>query len=323
MLPDVHTPMDILVTGGAGFIGSHLVDRLVEAGHRVSVVDDLSTGRREQVNPGAAFYSVDITSPELSVAFEAAQPEAVFHTAAHASVIESVMDPLHDANVNVIGALNVLDQCAAHGVRRFVFSSTGGALYGEPDRLPVGESYPVRPLSPYGVSKAAAELYVDAVSRIAGMRATVLRYGNVYGPRQNPFGEAGVVAIFAQRMLHGGQPVIFGDGLHERDYVYVDDVIDANLRALEADGGVFNIGSGAGVTVRQVFDAVAAAAGYEGQPVYEDERLGDVRRVYLDASLAARELGWAARVPFAEGVRRTVASMRTGGDPTAGEGVRF
>ena len=303
--------MNVLVTGGAGFIGSHLVDRLVESGHRVAVADTFATGSREHVNPKAVLYECDIRSAELASAFEAASPHAVFHTAAHASVSESVRSPAYDADVNVLGTLNVLEQCAAHGVERIVFSSTGGALYGEPERLPADESHPVRPLSPYGASKAAAEAYVCAISRLSGIRYTILRYGNVYGPRQDPFGEAGVVAIFTRAMLSGERPTVFGDGQHERDYVYVADVVEANIAALSQDrDGVFNIGTGEGTTVAQVFQAVAEATGYAGEPAHAEARPGDVRRIYLDASLAERELGWSPRVPFAEGIRRTVDSMR-------------
>ena len=305
--------MNVLVTGGAGFTGSHIVDRLVEAGCRVAIVDDLSTGKQANLNAAVDLHQSDIRGPGLVAAFDAASPEVVFHVAAHASVSESVRDPRRDAEVNVLGTLNVLEQCAAHGVRRVVFSSTGGALYGEPERLPAGETHPVRPLSPYGVSKAAAEAYVAAMSQLAGMRYTILRYANVYGPRQDPHGEAGVVAIFAGAMLRGRQPTIFGDGLHERDYVYVDDVAWANLLAMGMDGdGTFNIGTGVGTTVRQVFDALAAATGYAGGPRHAPDRPGDVRRVYLDSALAERQLGWTAQVPFAEGIARTVAFMRVG-----------
>ena len=303
--------MNILVTGGAGFIGSHLVDRLVADGHRVAVVDALAAGKRANVNADAALYEIDIRSPALAAAFEAAQPEAVFHAAAHASVSESVRDPMHDAEVNVLGTLNVLQQCAAYGVRRVVFSSTGGALYGEPERLPADEEHPVRPLSPYGASKAAAEAYVQTLCALSGIRRVILRYGNVYGPRQDPYGEAGVVAIFANAMLRGARPVIFGDGSHERDYVYVDDVVQANVLALaQNEDGVYNIGTGVGATVLQVFDALAEATGYAARPEHAPERAGDVRRIYLDVRRAGETLGWRAAVPLAEGIARTVAALR-------------
>ena len=307
--------MNVLVTGGAGFIGSHLVDRLIAEGHDVAVVDILATGKRVHVNPQAALYEIDIRSPALAAAFEAARPEAVFHVAAHASVSESVRDPMHDAEVNVLGTLNVLQQCAAYGAGRIVFSSTGGALYGEPERLPADEEHPVCPLSPYGASKDAAEAYVRTLCSLSGIRYTILRYGNVYGPRQDPFGEAGVVAIFASAMLRGQRPVIFGDGSHERDYVYVDDVVQANVLALarsleQAEDAVYNIGTGQGATVAQVFDALAGATDYGGSPEHATERPGDVHRIYLDVRRAERELGWHAVVPLNEGIRRTVDAMR-------------
>ncbi len=303
--------MNVLVTGGAGFIGSHLVDTLIADGHSVAAVDILATGKREKVNPRATLYEIDIRSPALAAAFEAARPEVVFHVAAHASVSESVRDPMHDAEVNVLGTLNVLQQCAAYGVGRFVFSSTGGALYGEPERLPADEEHPVSPLSPYGASKAAAEAYVQTHCALSGIRYTILRYGNVYGPRQDPFGEAGVVAIFANAMMRGQPPTIFGDGSHERDYVYVDDVVRANVLALtQSEDGVYNIGTGEGTTVAQVFDALAGATDYGGSPEHAAERPGDVHRIYLDVRRAERGLGWRASVSLEEGIRCTVDAMR-------------
>ena len=303
--------MNVLVTGGAGFIGSHLVDTLIADGHSVAAVDVLATGKRENVNPQATLYEIDIRSPALAAAFEAARPEVVFHVAAHASVSESVRDPMHDAEVNVLGTLNILQQCAAYGVGRFVFSSTGGALYGEPERLPADEEHPVSPLSPYGASKAAAEAYVQTHCALSGIRYTILRYGNVYGPRQDPFGEAGVVAIFANAMMRGQPPTIFGDGSHERDYVYVNDVVRANVLALaQAEDGVYNIGTGEGTTVAQVFDALAGATDYGGDPEHAAERPGDVHRIYLDVRRAERGLGWRASVSLEEGIRCTVDAMR-------------
>ena len=287
------------------------MDRLIADGHSVGAVDNLATGKRANVNPQAALYEIDIRSPALAAAFEAARPEVVFHVAAHASVSESVRDPMHDAEVNVLGTLNVLQQCAAYGVGRFVFSSTGGALYGEPERLPADEEHPVSPLSPYGASKDAAEAYVRTFCSLSGIRYTILRYGNVYGPRQDPFGEAGVVAIFANAMMRGQPPTVFGDGSHERDYVYVDDVVHANVLALaQAEDGVYNIGSGEGTTVAQVFDALAGATDYGGSPEHAAERPGDVHRIYLDVRRAEQRLGWRATVPLGEGIRRTVDAMR-------------
>lgn len=307
--------MNILVTGGAGFIGSHLVDRLIADGHRVAVADSLATGKRAYVNPKAALFEADVRGEALAAAFDAAQPEAVFHAAAHASVSESVRDPVGDAEANVLGTVNVLRLCAERGVRRFVFSSTGGALYGEPRRLPVDEDHPMLPISPYGASKAAGEIYVRTLCEPAGVSYAILRYGNVYGPRQDPFGEAGVVAIFARAALRGEPPVIFGDGQHERDYVHVDDVVEANILALRhEDNGVYHVGTGVGTTVGEVFRAVAAAANYDGPPTYAPERPGDARRIRLDVRRADRDLGWRAVIPFADGVAQTIAALRDEGD---------
>lgn len=303
--------MNILVTGGAGFIGSHLVDRLVDLGHAVATVDDLSTGKQQHLNAASVFRQVDIRTNQLLLAFEEFKPEVVFHVAAHASVSESVRDPWHDADINILGTINVAHACALHSVRRLVFSSTGGALYGEPEYLPADETHPIRPLSPYGASKAAAEAFIASMSRLAGVRYSVLRYGNVYGPRQDPFGEAGVVAIFTQALLAGEAPTIFGDGLQERDYIYVDDVVDANVRAMGIEGdGTFNIGTGQATNVLEVFGAIAATTGYAKPPLHGDSRPGDVRRIYLDCKRANQKLGWSAEVDLRAGITRTVASMR-------------
>jgi UDP-glucose 4-epimerase len=305
--------MRVLVTGGAGFIGSHLTDALVAAGHAVTVVDDLSAGRREQVPPGATLVAMDILDPALGALLAETAPEAVFHLAAHASVSESVREPEHDARVNVLGTLNLLRACADAGVRRFVFSSTGGALYGEPRTLPCDEHHPVRPLSPYGASKAGAEAYVHALTAQAGMDAVILRYANVYGPRQDPDGEAGVVAIFAARMLAGELVTVFGGGEQQRDFVYVADVVDANLRALRAgEGGVYNIGTGVGTSVNELFAALAAATGYARTSLHAPPRPGDVGRIWLDASAARAELGWESTTALVPGIEATVESLRTG-----------
>lgn len=300
----------VLVTGGAGFIGSHLVDRLVADACEVSIVDDLSTGKREWLNPDARFHQADIGSLEMGHILRELRPQVVFHLAAHASVSESVVDPVADARSNVMGSVNLLAGCAEAGIERFVFSSTGGALYGEPVRLPCDEAHPVRPLSPYGASKTAGEAYVHAFASLGGFQATVLRYANVYGPRQDPFGEAGVIAIFAQRMLTGAIPVIFGDGEQERDFVYVADVVDANVRALDGEPGVYNVGTGVGTTVNDVYRYLASATGYPGQARYEGERTGDVRRIFLDASLAKAAIGWEPRMGLEQGMRETVDFFR-------------
>ena len=300
--------MNVLVTGGAGFIGSALVARLLAHGHRVAVLDDGSTGCVEDVDVRAVVHGRDIATDDLSGVFAEAQPEAVFHLAARAAVHESVRSPARCAAVNVCGTVNVLERCRDFGVRRFVLASSGGALYGDGAPCPTPESRAPSPVCPYGVSKAAAEAYATVIARLAGMRCIALRYGNVYGPRRRA---CGVVAAFARAMLNGAAPVIHGDGLQARDYVYIDDAVEASVRALGAAAeGAFNIGTGVSHTVRQVFEAVAAAAGYEGDAVHGEALPGEVRRSCLDAGRARRVLGWRARVAFAEGIARTVEGIR-------------
>ena len=300
-----------LVTGGAGFIGSHVVDRLVGDGFRVLVADSLATGRRPNVHAEAAFHELDVRSPRLADLFKSERPDVVFHLAAAASVAGSVRNPARDARANVMGSINVLQQARRLGIERFVFSSTGGALYGEPAYLPCDEAHPVRPLSPYGAAKNAVEGYVHAIAGLGGFGYTLLRYGNVYGPRQDPHGEAGVVAIFARRMLDGRDVVIYGDGEQERDFVYVSDVVEANLKALAQPGdGVFNIGVGEGTSVNAVFGALAAATGYTRSPRHRAARAGDVGKIYLDVRQAREGLGWTAAVGLEAGIAATVESFR-------------
>lgn len=303
----------ILVTGGAGFIGSHVVDLLVEQGHTVAVVDNLSTGRRENVNPQADFFVADIGSPDLAAVFDAVCPQAVVHLAAQASVPVSVCDPTRDATVNILGSVNLLQQSVRTGVEKFVYVSTGGALYGEPQYLPCDENHPILPLSPYGVSKHTVEHYLYFYRQVHGLAYTVLRLANVYGPRQDPFGEAGVVAIFTQRMLDGEQVVIYGSGEQERDFVFVGDCARAAVLALSrGDGQAYNIGCGRGTTVNALFAMMKRLTGYALEPRYDPPRPGDVFRSYLNADKARRELGWEPSVSLEEGLRRTLAHFREG-----------
>lgn len=304
--------MRILVTGGAGFIASHLADGLIAAGHEVAIVDNLATGNRRNVNPKAAFYEVDIRTAELARVFDEFRPEVVDHHSAHADVRESVEDPTYDAGVNVLGTLNLLQQMVRTRTRKFIFISTGGACYGEPIRLPCDEEHPIRPLSPYGASKAAVELYLFGYAESFGLDYTVLRYSNVYGPRQDFLSEEGrVVAIFTQFMLQGRQPRINGDGEQQRDFVYVSDVVAANMAALDRGSrDAFNIGSGVPTSVNEIFAHLKAITGYGGAPAYGPAKAGEVYRIYLDVTKAGRGLGWTPRISLEQGLRETVEYFR-------------
>ena len=303
--------MRVLVTGGAGFIGSHLSDRLLALGHEVAVVDDLSTGKTENLPTEARFHELDIGDKALADVFAAHEPELVFHHAAHADVTSSVRDPGHDESANILGSLNLLEFCRTHEVRKFVYASTGGALYGEPSRIPAPESHPIHPLSPYGVSKHVVEQYLYVYRVNHGLDYTVLRYPNVYGPRQDPHGEAGVVAIFSVQLFTGQQPVIFGDGTKTRDYCNVADIVEANLLALNSPAGsIYNLGRGIEVTDREIFEAVREAAGSMATPTFAPVRPGEVERIALDASKAKRELGWRWKVNLKDGIAKTVGYYR-------------
>lgn len=305
--------MKVLVTGGAGFIGSHVVDALVKEGHDVAVVDDLSMGKREQVHPSARFYRVDIRNRQvLEEVFRAERPEAVNHHAAQGNLRRSMTEPSFDASVNIVGSLNLFELALACTVRKFVFISSGGAVYGEPQRLPVDERHPTCPMSAYGLSKYTVEQYLRLFDG-SGLDYTILRYANVYGPRQDPTGEAGVVAIFSRQMLAGERPTIFGDGTKTRDYVYVGDVVAANLLAMtekQSSGRCYNIGLGREVSDRQIFELVRSAVGATLEPILASKRPGEIDRICLDASLAKTELGWEPAVSLEEGMARTVAFYR-------------
>ena len=299
--------MKILVSGGAGFIGSHVVDRFVEAGHEVAVVDNLTTGDARWVNRRARLYPVDLRSSRLAEVFEKERPDVVAHLAAQASVGRSVTDPAFDASVNVVGGLGLLDCCRRFGVRRIVYSSSGGAGYGDTDVIPTPETHPTLPISPYGITKVAMEHYVNAWSGIFGISGISLRYANIYGPRQNPQGEAGVVAIFCHRLLTGQTPMINGDGKQTRDYTYVGDVAAANLKALErADvTGPVNISTGVETSVNDLYRALVTAAGSTVAPQHAAARPGEQRRSGLSPALAGRVLGWKPTVTLEEGLART------------------
>jgi UDP-glucose 4-epimerase len=309
--------MKALVTGGAGFIGSHLVDALVERGDDVVAVDNLSTGRRENLatatGKGAELVEGDITDPSIVAAeFERTRPEVVFHLAAQMDVRRSVTDPVFDMNVNVGGTINLLEAARLMDSPRFVFASTGGAIYGEGQglELPLDETATCRPDAPYGQSKFAAEGYASLYGRLFGLSTTALRLGNVYGPRQDPLGEAGVVAIFCGALLTGGTPRVFGDGHQTRDYVYVDDIVAAFLAAAAADStGTYNVGTGVETSVLDLGKLIGEACDRPFEPEMAPPRAGEVQRIAIDSGRATTDLGWRAQTPLVDGLRETSNSF--------------
>ena len=296
--------MRVVVTGGAGFIGSHVVETLLARGDEVHVLDNLSSGKREYVPSGARLHEADIRRDADRV-FGEARPEACFHLAAQADVRVSVERPDYDADVNVLGTIRVLEAAQAHGAK-VVFSSTGGAIYGECDG-PAPEDAPRRPLAPYGTSKLAGEEYLQTYNRLHGTSHVVLRYGNVYGPRQDPHGEAGVVAIFMNRIRERERPRIFGDGLQTSDYVYAGDVAEVTVAALASDGGVFNVGTGRETSVVDLLAGIQQVTGTDLEPEFAEPRPGELQRSVLDVSSAERGLGWRARHSLRDGLAETWA----------------
>jgi UDP-glucose 4-epimerase len=304
--------MKILVTGGAGFIGSHIADTFIKAGHSVVILDDCSSGKPVNVNPAAKFVQGDIRDPQLAALFAAEKFEVISHQAAKANVRESMEKPLLYAEVNILGSLNLLELARKHGVRKIIYASTGGASYGEPQYVPVDESHPINPLDPYGASKHHVEHYLYLYRANYGLQYTILRYPNVFGPRQDPHGEAGVVAIFTGKMLNGEQPIINGTGEQQRDFVYVGDIARANLLSLtKGDGEIYNIGSGRGTNVNEIFDHLQELTHFAGQRVHGPAKLGEVSRIYLKADKAKAELGWDAQVSLADGLAQTVAYFKS------------
>ena len=304
--------MKVLVTGGAGFIGSHICDRLATAGHELVVLDDLSTGHIENLNPSARFYQMDLGSPWLDELFRIEKPEAVVHQAAQASVRRSVDDPVFDARVNVLGITALLQASVKHGVRRFLFASTGGALYGDADVTPTPEDYPTLPVSPYGASKLAGEVYLRTFNALHGLSYVALRYANVYGPRQDPHGEAGVVAIFARRLLAGEPARINGDGRQTRDFVFVGDVAKANAMALESsEVGSFNVGTGKETDINTVFNILKRLAGSDQAEQHGPGLAGEQKRSVVDARRLKEKMGWAPATDLETGLAATVNYFRT------------
>lgn len=304
--------MKILVTGGAGFIGSHVVDLFVSQGYEVVVVDNLSTGRVTNLNPAAKFYQTDIRSPEVAEIVARERPDFISHHAAQIDVRRSVADPLFDAEVNVLGSIRLVEAARQYGVQRFVYISTGGAVYGEPEYLPCDEAHPINPICPYGISKHTVEHYLFLAHYNYGLNYTVLRYPNVYGPRQDPHGEAGVVAIFCGRMLRQEPVTIYGDGLQERDFLYVGDCARANLLAVQqAQDGIYNLGTGRGANINELFDILREITHYPLRPGYGPAKVGETYKIYLQAAKAARNLGWQPTLSLSEGLSQTVAYFQT------------
>ena len=295
-----------VVTGGAGVIGSHVVDRLLQAEYSVTVIDNMSGGKHENIHPKAKLVVADVTTTEAATAIQVARPELIVHAAAQISVSVSTREPLNDAQINVLGTLNVLEAARAAETHKIVYFGSGGTAYGQPQEIPVGESHPTAPENPYGMSKLTGELYLDMYRRVQGLDSTVLRLANIYGPRQDPHGEAGVIAIFAQAMLSDSPVKIFGDGNDERDYVFVSDVVDAVMAAIDGGPDVCNIGSGIGTNVNELCAKLAALTGYQKDPQYDPPRPGDIHAISLDASLAEATLGWSPKINLDKGLALTV-----------------
>ena len=306
--------MKFLVTGGAGFIGSHLVDRLIKGGHKVVVIDNLSTGRKENLNPKAKFYKIDICSYRISQIFKKEKPEVVFHYAAQIDVRKSVKDPVEDAKINILGTLNILENCKKYNIRKVIFASTGGAIYGDADIVPTPETYPELPLSPYGIAKLTIEKHLSYYYKVFGLPYVSLRLANVYGPRQNSKGEAGVVAIFCDKMLSKKQPIINGDGKQTRDFVFVDDVVEANISALKKDKvGIFNIGTARETDVNTLFKKLRELTDSKCAKIHGPTLPGEQKRSCLDYSEAKRELGWQPKYSLDKGLKKTVEWFRNKG----------
>ena len=297
----------ILVTGGAGFIGSNLVDRFIKDGHKVVVIDNLSTGVEANLHKKAKFYKVDIRSAVIDKIFEREKPEILCHHAAQIDVRKSASDPIFDAEVNILGTLNLFNSCVKHKVGRIIFASTGGAIYGEQDYFPADEDHPANPLSPYGVAKLTIEKYLHFYKETYGIGFVVLRYANVYGPKQNPLGEAGVVAIFTERLLGGNKAIINGDGKQTRDFVFVEDVVESNVLALKyPESDIFNIGTGTETNISQIFRILKRKTGSKQKELHGPAKLGEQERSVLECSKAKGLLKWKPRFGLEEGIARTV-----------------
>jgi UDP-glucose 4-epimerase len=303
----------VLVTGGAGFIGSHIVDGLIKEGFKVIVVDDLSSGKEENINKKAEFYKLDIQDNGLESVFQKEKPDYVSHQAAQIDVRRSVSDPLFDARVNILGSINVLQNCLKYKIKKVIFASSGGAIYGEQELFPAPETHPLKPVSPYGITKLVTEHYLDYYKVVHGLSSVALRYANVYGPRQYPYGEAGVVAIFIQKMLNGGQPLINGDGNQTRDFVFVQDVVRANILAVmnDSDENVFNIGTGIETSINQIFHFVKEVIAPNIQEKHGPAKQGEQRKSVIECTKAKEILNWEPKTSISDGLRMTCDYFRT------------
>jgi UDP-glucose 4-epimerase len=301
--------MKIIVTGGAGFIGSHLVDKLIEKGHKVVAIDNLSTGKKENLNKKAKFYKIDIGSPKIAQIFKKEKPGVVFHYAAQIDVRKSTENPIEDAKINILGTLNVLENCKKYKVKKFIFASSGGAIYGEANIIPTPETHQARPESPYGIAKLVVEHYLDFYKKIYGLDYVSLRHANIYGPRQDPKGEAGVVAIFIDKLLNNKIPIIFGDGKQTRDFVYVEDAVDAATKALKTKSGensIFNIGTGIETSVKDLYRLISKKIGKNIRPLFTSAKSGDLKRSCLAFSKIKKELNWQPEYNFRKGLEETI-----------------
>lgn len=297
----------VIVTGGAGFIGSHIVDRLILNGFEVAVLDNMLSGFKSNINQKATFYEIDLYSDDLDVVIEEFKPSLVYHLAAQSSVSVSESNPNKDANINILGSLNLYKACNNSTVKRIILSSTGGAIYGNQKILPCSEQNELNPISPYGVSKLASEKYLEVFSELYGYEYTILRYGNVYGPRQNPSGEAGVISIFAGLLLNGETAKIFGDGNQERDYIYISDVVDANILALNSTNkSIYNISTGQGLSVIEIFNQIKKITKSSNNPIFMPSRKSDVNKIILDNTKAINELKWKPKITIENGISNTI-----------------
>ena len=305
----------ILVTGGAGFIGSHIVDKLVESAEnpsKIIIVDNLSTGKKENINENAKFYHADILSKEtVETIFEIEKPQIVIHTAAQVMLRESLKDPITDAKINILGTINVLEACRKSGVKKIIYTSTGGARVGNPIYLPVDEKHPINPVSPYGISKYTAENYVQAYNQLYGPDYLIFCFGNVYGPRDDPATKR-VIPSFLEKMLNGESPIIFGDGSQTRDFIYVEELAEFIVNSIDKNPNnkLFYLANGTEISIKEIFQILKELTGFSGNPHYVEEIKGEVKEIYLDTSLAKKELGWEPKVSIREGLEKTVEHFK-------------